>query len=226
MRLATDYDQWYDGIFSGQGPVFSRMAFTKGGLPKRAQFDLFNKMQLATPPHGLVSELAERIRIPILGENAPGEWAEDLKCLVYLDECAHRGEGKTVLSLADACCQYPGHFASLFVPIPGGPVAFRMVRFGRLAFWLRQEGQPGNWQSNFLDQETVLRKWTPNSNNPIPRVLWAIDFLPTPFGLLAVDFNTAPQLVTLGEEKSLAEDEIRAELAFAGQNYPDHLNQF
>jgi hypothetical protein len=57
-------------------------------------------------------------------------------------------------------------------------------------------------------------------------VLWAIDFLPAADGLLAVDFNTAPDLTTLGETGALSADAVAAELAWVWETNPEHLAQF
>jgi len=226
MRLHTDYEQWYDFIFDDQPPVFQRRAFSRGGLSKRAQFELFRSLRLAMPPHGLVHQL------PAQMEQAPADMAvpqaarDEVRCVVYLDEYGHAGEGKVLLTLADACEKFPDHFGSLFIPPFGAPVIFRLVRFGRFAFWLRQQGDPAGWQSNRRDDEQVLGKIRCADPAPIPRVLWAIDFLPSPFGLLAIDFNTAPQLATLGETHVLSPEEVRIELQHAAQSAPQHLEQW
>jgi hypothetical protein len=225
VQLLTDYQQFYDGIFDGRPPVFQRMAFTRGGLDKRAQFRLFAALGLPTPPHGAVAELHEGLR----RSGPPFAWPEevmrDVWCVVYTDELAHRGEGKLLLPLSEAAKRHPACFASLFAAQPGEPIAFRHVRFGRLAYWLRQCGTRAGWQSNLADKEWVLSKALAAAPNPVPRVLWAIDFIPSPSGLLAVDFNTAPDLATLGETSALTSAEALAELELAATELPS-LAQF
>ncbi len=226
MQLLTDYSQWYDGSFDGTPPLFERHAFTRGGLPKRGQFRLFESLGLGVPRHGLVRELAAVLAPELLGLRVPTEIQTDLQLVVYLDELAHRGEGKRLLPVTEALQSYPEHYASVFHPPAGAAVTFRLVRLGRLAFWLRQEGQGDAWRSNRRDSERVLCRQAASLPNPIPRVLWAIDFLSTPHGLLAIDFNTAPELSTLGESGLLEPGEVAAELNHAAQLHPAHLRQF
>jgi hypothetical protein len=226
MQLDTDYEQWYDGIFDPCPPVFHRRAFSRGGLSKRAQFDLFASLNLRTPPHGPVSELSARMLETAAGASIPECFGDDLRCVVYLDPYAHTGEGKTLVSLREAASKYPDHYASLFVPSRGAPLVYRLARFGQWAFWLRQEGGSEDWRSNRQDSECVLTKQRAADPNPIPRVLWAIDFVPSPLGLLALDFNTAPQLATLGETGALTAVEVAAELHEAANRNLREFDQF
>jgi hypothetical protein len=208
MRLSSDHVQWYDGIFDDQGPEFHRIAFARGGLRKREQLELFDRIGLCTPPHGLVAALARRL-------------AGDQRLVVYEDELEHRGRGKLLLSVEAAVRTHPDRYASLFVPPAGSAEIIRHVRFGRLGFWLHQRSTAGDWRSNVADQEELLGR-SLHQRAPIARVLWAIDFLPSAFGLLAVDFNTAPELSTLGERRAATTEELAMELARAT---PEELEQ-
>ena len=226
MQLLTDFPQYYDGIFDGSGPVFHRMAFSRGGLSKRRQFAMFEQLGFTTPPHGPVSDLVTRGRAPEWLGPAPEQWLEEVHCVVYVDELLHGGQGKVRLSLAEAARQYPETYASIYSPPVARAVNFRHVRLGGIGVWLRQTGGANEWKSNRGDTETVLERTHHSGPPPIPRVLWAIDFIPTPSGLCAIDFNTAPELVTLGETGTVSPDEIRAELEKAAAEFPSHLNQF
>ena len=227
MRLITDYPQYYDAIFDGTGPVFHRRAFGRGGLAKREQFALFEKLALATPPHGPVRELAARHPGPCLWGTSLGPWwAEEIQLVVYEDEYAHAGAGKRRMPLGRALAECPDAWASLYLPPARRAVGFRHVRIGRIGIWLRQEGGEGEWRSNRRDTETVLDRRRHEEAFPVPRVLWAIDFIPSPAGLLAVDFNTAPELATLGETQAVGAGEILEELEFAARQMPGSLAQF
>ena len=124
-----------------------------------------------------------------------------------------------------ALAKYPDLYASIFVPQASPSITLRHVRFGRLGFWLRQQGSE-DWRSNRADHETILSRTTHTKPNPVPRVLWAIDFLPAAVGLLAIDFNTAPDLTTLGEMNSVTAEELREELLVAAAESPETLRQF
>lgn len=226
MRLLSDYTQFYDGIFDGSGPVFHRMAYTKGGLSKREQLARFDKIGLKTPPHGTVTELAEQHRRACGPLEPPREIGDESSCVVYCDEFEHRGQGKVLVPLNEALNRFPGHYATLYFPRQGSPVSFRFVRLGRRTFWLRQRGDGTDWRSNTRDHEEVLTSGVTSQSNPFARVLWAIDFIPSPLGLLAVDFNTAPNLISLGEQGAIAPHEVLAELADAAGRVPEELAQF
>jgi hypothetical protein len=200
------------------------MAFTRGGLSKRRQLDLLESLGFRTPAHGPAAELEVRLRQGLAGVGPPAA-ADHVRCVVYHDELAHRGEGKEVLRLAEAARRFPDTLAAVFhePQLPG--LSFRFIRFGRLGFWQRQQSQGGDWRSNQRDIESVLeRQWLPGSN-PVERVLWAVDFVPAAEGLLAVDFNTAPDLATLGESGWVTVDEVRRELETASAT-PRCLDQF
>lgn len=226
MRLLTDYRQWYDEVFDGQGLVFHRMAFSRGGLSKPAQFELFQRLGLPTPRHGPVSDLARQIIRPLAGACSPRLILAETRCIIYHDPFGHAGEGKQLLPLSAALEQFPTHFASLFYASPGPAVAFRLARLGQLVFWLRQENTTADWRSNRHDHETVLSREVASEPNPIPRVLWAIDFIPGPEGLLAIDFNTAPDLSTLGDTGTLEPADVQLELNRAAEQQPETFRQF
>lgn len=225
MKLVTDYAQWYDEVFDGEGIEFFRAAFTRGGLSKQRQFELFDRLGLRTPPHGRVIELAAGGSVPPEWKAPVSGWRSEIEAVVYLDELEHAGKGKVKLPLAQAAEEYPDHFASLFVPLVNPAVVLRHARFGRLGFWLRQKGGE-DWRSNRADNETVLSVMRHEAPNPLPRVLWAIDFLPATEGLLAVDFNTAPDLTTVGEVKCVSAEEIHGQLIQAAAKAPQTLRQF
>jgi hypothetical protein len=225
MKLRTDYPQWYDQAFDGTGPEFQRMAFTRGGLSKREQFALFDRLGLRSPPHGLVRELAARTCLSEGWQLPCAAWTAEVEAVVYLDELQHGGNGKVKLPLAQALANHPDYYASLFVPLANPAVILRHVRFGRLGLWLRQQGGE-DWRSNRADRETVVGRSAHAEPNPLPRVLWAIDFLPAADGLLAIDFNTAPDLTTLGEAGVVTTAEFLAELQFAAAAAPESLRQF
>jgi hypothetical protein len=226
MRVLTDYTQWYDGIFDAEPPVFHRQAFTSGGLSKRRQFALFESLGWRTPMHGLVRDLARRLGAPLAGQAPPREAWDQVRLVVYLDELAHRGEGKALLPLAEACERYPHCYASVFHAAAVPATVYRLVRFGRWGGWILQSGPVEAWRSNRDDTERVLVLQRTDAANPIPRVLWAVDFIAGPEGLLALDFNTAPDLEVLGETGALTVRDVADELRWAASAAPEHLRQF
>jgi hypothetical protein len=196
-------------------------------LAKREQFLLFERLGLRCPPHGSAGELQQRLAASPGGLGDLPAASREVRAIVYLDQHAHRGEGKALLSLDEAAQSHADHYASLHVPSASeAPVALRHARLGRLTFWIRQQGSRQDWRSNRHEQEEVLAAGVSAEPNPIERVLWAIDFIPSPFGLLAVDFNTAPDLDVLGEAGVLTPSAVAEELERCAASVPAHLNQF
>jgi hypothetical protein len=226
MRLLTDYRQYYDDLFDENGPVFHRTAFTRGGLSKQSQFELFGRLGLKTPPHGPVASLASQLSASTVCGSPPREWMEDVRCVVYQDEFAHGGSGKSLLALSEAMAGHPEAYASIYVPPAGSALNYRHARIGKIGVWLRQVSGSGEWRSNRSDRETVLRRDWDMAPAPVARVLWAIDFIPSSQGLLAIDFNTAPDLDTLGETGAVTPAEILEELHRAAGADPGLLRQF
>jgi hypothetical protein len=223
MRLRTDYHEWYDGVFDDRGPLFVRMAFTRGGKSKREQLAFFGKLGLKTPPHGTVQELAQLLEVPFGGPiNAI---QRELSCVVYDDELQHGGRGKRLIPLNRALAECPETYASLYVAPKEPGLAIRHLRIGRIGVWLRQSSKSGDWRSNVHDDEQVFEVRRELPPLAIPRVMWAIDFIPSAFGLLAIDFNTAPALITLGENGVLTEGDILAELERVALEHPEQLDQ-
>jgi len=227
VRLDTDFAQHYDTVFDDAGPVFHRRAFERGGLSKRAQFSLFDRLGLATPAHGVVKDWRAEHPAPcIWGGDLDRWWGQDLRLVVYRDEHAHGGHGKDLMPLDRALEECPEAYASLFIPPARHALNFRHIRIGRLGVWLRQQGGPGEWRSNRSDIENVLLQDRHEGPFSIPRALWAIDFIPAPDRLLAIDFNTAPDLSVLVEQPVVTPAQILEELNFAAQLAPESLDQF
>jgi hypothetical protein len=226
MKLVTDHAQWYDDIFDGAGLVFHRMAFTRGGLTKRQQLALLERMGYRTPAHGAAAELHARLTHGAHSSLSFPAVHDFVRAVVYHDELAHRGEGKEVMLLAEAAGRFPNCLATVFHPPAEPGLGFRFIRLADLGFWQRQQSTAGDWRSNHRDQERVLARQPMTLPNPIGRVLWAVDFVPAAEGLLAVDFNTAPDLTSLGESGLVTASEIRAELEAAGSRSTSSLEQF
>jgi hypothetical protein len=120
-----------------------------------------------------------------------------------MDEYAHCGEGKIVIPLHKAMENYPNHLCSLFIaPLPGAATSLRCLQIGDRRFLLQYTSRD-DWRSNCGDVEiTILaqkQEYHPKINLP----LFAIDFIANTGELLAVDFNTAPQIRHTGIENLL-----------------------
>jgi hypothetical protein len=207
LILKSDFKDWYDHAFPLKGgKTFQRDS--KDGIPRSEMFDLFRRLDLRTPRHGLVHELAPQLIAEkwagdagILRSNPltslPGEYV-----VVYLDDYAHTGEGKLLLTPTEAMEKHPFLFCSEFVRAGrcGVSESWRYLKVGARSWWLKYWSN-SNWRSNcgeggceIISEETASAQ----PSKIIKGAMWAIDYVPAgEYGLLAVDYNTAPGLKPL-----------------------------
>lgn len=191
LRLQTDYLDYYDHWFDLDGEVFRRVS--SDGMNRREMLEYLSSLGLRTPPFGAVRELWER-------EDDFRRQFWDV--IVYLNERAHRGEGKVKLPMAEAVQRYPEHFASLYIPsTPQRAISWRYLQIGDKIFWL--EYASADWRSNYGEVEIkVLSRERDGYHPKIHFPLFAIDFILADH-LYAVDFNIAPQIRGTGVEELL-----------------------
>lgn len=201
MRLESDFTDWYDHAFSKSGPLYRRMS--KGGPTRSFVFRWLTAHGYQVPISGKVSEVfmmkPNLTREPVY---------EKRQVVVYLDERAHRGEGKVLLPIRDAFQRYPDSFCSLYCPCDlHESISYRLLHIGDRRWWLRYRSFD-NWQSNCGEGDIhcygeLVRQWT------IPVPLYAIDFVQAHDGShLAIDFNKAPGLQYTGLDKFMQGHEI------------------
>jgi hypothetical protein len=211
VRLNSDFTDWYDHQFAGKYEVADaeliRLASDPNfSLSKRQQFKLLKEVGLNTPMNGEVSEVA-----PKVGNN---------KLVVYLDEFAHRGEGKVLLDSSEAIASYPKHYCSAWIDTAtnDGLIksnSWRLLQIGDKGWWLKYQN-PDSWLSNVgsnvsieLGNESDF--WDDCDLNRFvlkEYALFAIDFVFYKCKLLAIDFNSAPGMKWTGIEKVISAKEI------------------
>lgn len=212
IKLESDfldyYDHWFAGRWETADAVLDRRSRTE--LSRESQFWIMEQQGLHTPYHGYLPD-------------AVGAGFDlDAYYVVYTDPYAHRGEGKVRVSLREAYKKYPDAYCSKWVSGSYSrrmePMSYRLLGVGDQMYTLRYEGSPLEWRSNYGDGVDVTweRGWGIedqvdfNSDNPFPEYpLWAVDFVSNQWGeLVAVDFNTAPQIRGTGIEDGIRSEEI------------------
>ncbi len=207
MKLLTDFRDYYDHAFDGNGDEFVRMA-EGTGPDKREQFRILADAGFATPPVGTFSDLIEL-----------EEWPEGrIKFVVaYTDPAKHVGEGKEVWGMnrwqSNPHMGMPGGqrhydkfqtFCSAFVgPLSGG-VSWRRLQVGPHVFWIEYRSDT-DWRSNCGEGDVWLLESNLNEGYH-PRIrlpLFAIDFVHGEKDMYAVDFNIAPGIKGSGVERVL-----------------------
>lgn len=215
LQLKSDYLDCYDHWFEREGDVlFSRVAEGSWGLSRARMFEIFSELGLSHPKFGRVDLFQ------------PSE-----KIVVYLDEFAHQGEGKVLLTAQEAKERgFSQKIASLYIEDVKS-TSWRLLAAGGLRSLFRVISFE-DWRSNCGDGDILAalgNEIFPDGVifSKILNPIWAIDFVgkPTKDGmrLLAVDFNTAPKIVGTPLAKEVSQKDIFSALETASKNY---LTQF
>ena len=182
LRLESDFTDYYDYMFDRDGTPFRRLP--SDAPPRPTMLRYLQRLGHRVPRHGVVKEL-----VPQLPSGA--------QVVVYLDEDAHRGEGKLKLSREQAMGEYPGCYASEYVG-SGNAVTWSHLQIGARSWWLEYVSW-SDWRSNQGECcVKVLHEEAPGYHPQIKAPLFAIDFLRDDAYIYAIDFNVAPALAHTG----------------------------
>lgn len=202
VRLRSDYwdyyDHWFDVI---AGITFER--FSHSGMSRREIFEFLGSIGVRVPFYGKPQEVFEQL------DKFSKEYPQLIDVVVYLDERAHRGEGKVKVLLPEALETYPNHLVSQYIPaLPSGAgLSWRYLQVGDKVFWLRYCSRD-DWRSNCGDVKVeVLSRERDGYHPRIAYPLFAVDFVPAGKTLYAIDFNVAPQVKGTGVESILGAEE-------------------
>lgn len=211
IKLTTDFRDWYDHIFySGNEKCDAeiiRIAHDpKYSISKPEQFNILGKrLKLNVPIHGNIQDWANRI-------------SPDTLVVVYLDEFAHQGEAKELMTMGEGLKLYPEKFFSVFIDTATDEfksTSHRYLQMGDRA-WRISYSNPETWLSNvgesveirvmFEDEQNIRnRDYEFCSLYPI----FAIDFVMKNNTLpLAIDFSTAPGTKYTGLDKICSATDI------------------
>ncbi len=199
VSLKSDFHDYYDHMFDIVGQEFKRMSVTD--LSRSEAFGKLTAMGLATPAWGPVQSLYSTLP------------AETL-VVVYMDEYAHRSEGKSRMTIEQAI----GHcnkIASVYVPNIRSAISLRYLRIGERIFWLIYSSQD-EWRSNYGDVSITNGAAPPylkRFRDAEPMPMLAIDFVKCLYGgWLAIDYNTAPGLRGTPVEDAMSATEVMNEI--------------
>jgi hypothetical protein len=217
IGLESDFRDFYDHWFD-KAPVdylLRRNTRPNDGISKRDQFELLENAGFSVPIHGWVHDIWSRTSKDYL--------------VVYDDEFAHCGEGKTLWHRTKAAMEATGKYCSIFIPTTNDPVtqseSIRLLAIGDRLFWLtyKSDGWMSNHAENIevkVNSETLGRRSFAIEGehdfdflNRYP--LFAIDFVkPLSSNLImAIDFNTSPGLKGTGIEDVLPAKEVHKLIA-------------
>lgn len=202
MRLISDFRDYYDRCFDGQGPVFTRTA-VGAGPSRREQFTILQQAGFHIPPVGTVGDVMD------------SWWEREGRrinaVVAYEDEMAHCGEGKKLYHRYNADLKTESKmgyderrelFCSAFLGNPLTPVpseSLRRLQIGSEVYWIEYRSTE-SWMSNVGEGDMDVIGHESGYHPKIKLPLFAIDFV---IGkeMYAVDFNIAPGIKGSGVEK-------------------------
>lgn len=209
LQLFSDYSDFYDPFFeskyelvsgslkertdfSGEVKPFCRYAGLGHGISKTEQFKQLKRMNFAIIPNFECWNL---------------EFSKDKKVVVYLDEFAHSGNGKILVTPREARNNYPDYRCSLFLRTHKDFKKSRLYKrifIGNHQFDFRitcqnEPEDPDSWgTNNAINMNIVLLNHKKCENNYRP--IYGIDFIQRYFNgkyqgdKYAIDLNWAPGL--------------------------------
>ena len=151
----------------------------------------------------------EHARLP----ERPAETSPGDRVVVYTDEAAHAGDGKTLMPWHQAAREHPGALCSRFVA-PGGE-SWRRLKIGEKRFWLHYTAP--DWRSNGGTEGdvTFVREENSAADPAVPgwpAVIWAVDYVREGETLYAIDLNPAPGIQATGVMHELSAFSVHGEL--------------
>jgi len=195
IRLQSDFVDYYDHFFDISGKVLRRFSYQ--GMNRAEMFTFMRSKGLHTPIFGVTRKILEFAKTTNI--EPPSH------LVVYTDLNKHCGEGKILVPWDEAISSLPASFASEY--IPSNSESLRVLQVGNSYFWLRYKSK-NDWKSNYGDVDIeVLSMHDGYFNSDIKEPLYAIDFVGGN-EMLAVDFNTAPQIRGTGVENIVSARDI------------------
>jgi hypothetical protein len=194
VYLVSNFRDYYDHHFSIEGDARRFHRNSTAIYSKLEQLTILKAFELRPPHFGVIRK----------------DIVHSRKVVVYLDEYAHRGEGKIVVGKTEAL-NYDGKTFASYIEdeTPGNVHHIRYLRFGSRWFWLHyQQLDSKEWRSNVgdvkvcrLDEKDV--SYYTNYREIVPFLhtftglfpMIAVDFLVDKhFQLCGIDINTSPQI--------------------------------
>lgn len=182
VKLITNFRDFYDIWFDPCAKHELRRV-TTDGMNRSEMFKFFRKNEIATVKYGS----SEAMYL-----------AGCEKLVVYTDLNSHCGEGKLLMTASEAVNQLPNYLASEYNPIKRGE-SFRHLQLGNFWAWMRYKSKD-DWRSNNGEVDIDLLEVDCGYHPKVKLPIFAIDYIETPSGLLAIDLNIAPGARGIGLE--------------------------
>lgn len=211
--IKTNFIDYYDHWFDREGYIFERRS--DGGMSRREMFAFLRHHGSNVPIYGTPADICRSLG----NQGSNPEKKSPIKVVVYLDERAHRGEGKILVPIEYAQKEYPDSLCSMYYPGAGRAESIRYLQIGDLHVWLKYVSL--DWRSNVEPEIIVLSEIHKGYHPTIHFPLFAIDFVSGNTqradqatclddvcnSWIAVDFNISPGIRGTGIENALSAKE-------------------
>lgn len=214
--LQSDFHDIYDHWFDRTGDLFF-YRYMNDGMERRYMFRMFESLGIQCVEHGFVSDLYNTHHQKIKRTQTPKKTrfftpGDFLQFVIYLDEKAHAGKGKILVSADYAMKSFPDKYATIY--IPSSSISFRYLKIGKRTFWVKYQSDD-IWRSNVGDVSIDVVPAHSDGYHPnIPYTLWAIDFVQCRREMMAIDFNISPGMPE-GIENLIKPEEIANQIKTA-----------
>lgn len=188
VKLATDFLDYYDHHFDREGQIFPR--FTNDGRERLTTLMWLRSRHLHVPVFGRCSHMQK-------------DFSPKSLVVVHLDELAHCGDGKILVTYHEALKLFPNCLVVEYLAgeIPG--LSFRYLSIGKRT-WLLEYRSKNDWRSSCGEVDISIKQELDSSKAHISSLpLFAIDFVKDSDIFYAIDFNSAPGLKYTGLDSIL-----------------------
>lgn len=215
IKLESDFNDYYDSAFcadSGETDLILKR-ISRDGPSQSEVFSLFENAKFLTPRFGKVSEVVKRVREEL--SNFPKDFVESFHIVVHVDEKAHGGDGKKLLTIGKAEKKHPDALGVEYLPtlFGTGSTSYRYLRIGVETFVLKYTSK-NDWRSNCGENDIKVLKRTGTVSHQVNffafSPILAIDYLLIGKRFYAISLNTGPVLGGTGLESIMNGEDIHA----------------
>ncbi len=222
ITLNSNFLDYYDHYFSNNtndSIVFER--FNHRIMDRMETFDYLNKeLKLPTPVYGSVEDLVDDFR----EEGVFDHEDIDIKLVIYKDLYSSE---KVLVTLDEAIDNYMSSYASIYIPHRYDDVLIstRYIYICGSVHWVNYENEDINeWRSTYGKNTSSYYVGLDSMQYPSNgHTMFAVDFLPTNDGLVAIDFTLNPRIWGTGIENEIRSFDmyrmIHDHLTIGGEGY-------
>lgn len=195
IKLITDFSDFYDSELNGGDICYRRLESKSKG--KGEELEFLSSLGILTETVYLVSMIPSNIE----------------RVIVLTNDKAHKGNGKIIMSRAEAQRSYKNYICVPYIEDTNGR-SVKVLQIGQRRFRIEMLNiKYEKFASHGV--VTAIEEIEPYFNKDIKIPIFSIDYIPFEDKMMAVDFNRVQNLSTLGIDKILSKEEVIFEIKSA-----------